>query len=74
MPLYRSLTCCHRPLVPKYCSLTPLCRLLMPLLKPSMPFHRPILIVMCYVLFYDMFWQYNQIMHYILDILNINMT
>ena len=28
----------------------------------------------CYVLFYDMFWQYNQIMHYNLDILNINMT
>ena len=27
----------------------------------------------CYVLFYDMFWQYNQIMHYILDIINMKL-
>ena len=30
--------------------------------------------IYCHVLFYDMFWQYNQIMHYILNVLSINMT
>ena len=27
----------------------------------------------CYVLFYDMFWQYNQILHYILHIINMKL-
>ena len=29
--------------------------------------------IYCYVLFYDMFWQYNQIMHYILGIINMKL-
>ena len=43
MPFYRPLTRRHRLLAPPHCSLTPICRLLAPLLKPSMHFHRSLM-------------------------------
>ena len=79
-PLFRLLTALFKPSMPFH---RPLMPLRLSFSKKELYIQKSCLNLIrifttnythCYVLFYDMFWQYNQIMHYILDILNINMT